>query len=86
MDGGARFMFGVAKTARLYAGPEATLGFFVPFGGDESARFLLRPAGVVALGIGEHVQVELLGEVLAAFGGSGSIVLGGGQARAGGRF
>ena len=45
---------------RLYAGPELTLGMFMPLGGDKTARFLTRGAAFFGVGLGEHAQVEAI--------------------------
>lgn len=86
VDGGARYALPLAPTVRLYGGPEITLGVFAPTGADQTPRFLARGALFVALGIGEHVQIDALGEFFAAPGGSGAILLTGGSARGSVRF
>jgi hypothetical protein len=82
MGAGARYAIPIVPTIRLFAGPEVNVGFFVPVGGDKQARFLLHPSAFVALGIGEHVQIELAPDLPMAFGGTGSLILFGGSARA----
>ena len=72
MDAGARYALPIAASARVYAGPEASLGVFAPFGGDEKPRLLLRAAGFLAVGVGEQFQAEVLAELAAAPGGSGA--------------
>lgn len=86
VDGGARYAFTVSQSARLYAGPELTLGMFMPLGGDKTARFLTRGAAFFGVGLGEHAQVEAMFESLAAPGGSGALVIMGGSLRGGARF
>jgi hypothetical protein len=85
LDGGARWAIPVAPTVRLFAGPEAELGTFVTFAGDKTARFLVQGAVFAALGVGEHVQIEVAGDIDYA-AGSAPLVLGGGAARALVRF
>lgn len=86
VDGGARYAFMLVPTARIFAGPEATLGGFFTFGGDKSARFLLRGSLVAGIGIGDHVQIEGFGDAAGAAGGSGTLVFLGGGVRALVRF
>ena len=77
VDGGARYAFGIVPTARLFAGPEVTLGALFPTGGDRSARFYARGSAVVALGLGEHAQIELSGDVAPALGDATLLFVGG---------
>jgi outer membrane biosynthesis protein TonB len=86
MGAGARYAIPIVPTIRLFAGPELTLGFFVPIGGDKTARFLLHPSAFVALALGEYVQLEIAPELPIAFGGTGTLMLFGGSARATLRF
>jgi hypothetical protein len=83
--GGARYAIPIAPTIRLYAGPEAELGTFVTFGGDKTARFLFRADAFVALGFGEHIQIEAAA-VFDIEAGSTPLDLGGGTVRALVRF
>lgn len=85
-DAGARYMFGIVPTARLYAGPELGLGAFFTLGGEQTGRFQARASGVVALGIGERIQLELAGDFQIAPGGSGTLLLAGGRLGALARF
>ncbi len=85
-DVGARYAFMLVPTARIFAGPEAAIGGFFTLNGDKAGRFLLRPSLVAGMGIGEHVQVEAFGDCDVAAGGSGTLVLLGGGARATIRF
>ncbi len=80
-DAGARYAIAVAPTARLFAGPEATVGAFFPTGGDRSARFYARGSAFVALGLGDRVQIEASGDFAAALGGSSALVFAGGALR-----
>jgi hypothetical protein len=81
LDAGARYAIPLVPTARLYFGPEVTLGVFVPIAGDKSPRFLLRTDVFVSLGLGERVQLEVAFDLQSAFGGDRALVLGGGLAR-----
>lgn len=83
-DGGARYMAPItgASSVPMFVGPEVTLGIFRPLGGDQSARFLARAAGVLAVQVHSHMQVDVLGEFLVAPGGTGTLLLGGGTVRA----
>jgi hypothetical protein len=85
-DAGARYAFMLVPTARIFAGPEATIGGFFTLGGDKSARFLARGSLVAGIGIGDHFQVEAFGDAAAAAGGSGALVFLGGGGRALVRF
>jgi hypothetical protein len=83
---GGRYAFAVLPQHRLFVGPELLLGAHVALGADKTARFLGQGAAFLAWGLGEQVQLELAGELAAAFGGTGTLVLGGGTARALVRF
>jgi hypothetical protein len=85
-DGGARFLFAPLRGTRFFTGAEVTLGVFAPFGGDKTARFLARPALVVALGLTERVQLDALPELWVAPGGTGTLILLGGSLRGSIRF
>jgi hypothetical protein len=83
LGAGARYAIPILPTLRLYAGPEATIGFFVPVGsGDRSARFLIHPSAFVSIGLGEYVQLELAPDFPIAVGGTGTLMLAGVSARA----
>lgn len=84
--GGARYAFAVAPAHRIYVGPELLLGAHVTLGGEKTGRFSTHGALFVAWGVTERVQLELAGDLQGAFGGSASLVLGGGTARALVRF
>lgn len=87
VDAGARYAFMLAPSStRLYAGPEATLGAFFTRGGDKETRFLAHGALFVGTGIADIVQVEAFGDLMAAPGGSASLVLLGGGGRVFVRF
>ena len=78
---GARYAIGVLPQYRIYVGPELLLGAHVALGADKTARFLTQGSAFVAVGIGERVQVEVAGDLAAALGGSGTLLLGGGTGR-----
>lgn len=86
MAAGARYAIGVAPSYRVFIGPELLAGAHVALGADKTARFLAHGAAFAAVGIGEHVQVEIAGDLAAALGGSGTLLLGGGTTRALVRF
>ena len=86
IDGGARYAFPVVPSARVFAGPELAAGAFFPLGGERTARFLARGAAIVALGIGDRVQLEISGDVAVAPGGGGTLLFGGGTLRGLARF
>ena len=69
----------------LFIGPEATVGGFFAAGADRTARALLQGSGFLALGVGEHIQLEVAGNIAYA-AGSPSLGLGGGVFRALVRF
>jgi hypothetical protein len=85
LEGGGRYAIPVAPTVRLFAGPEAEFGTFVTLAGDKTARFLVQGAAFIAMGVGEHVQLEVAADIEYA-AGSAPLVLGGGTARALVRF
>ena len=76
-DAGARYAIPIVPTARLFLGPEATIGAFFPTGGDKSARFLARGSVFLALGIGERAQIDLSGDVAPVLGSSTLVLVGG---------
>lgn len=83
---GARYAIPIFPQYRVFVGPELLVGAHVALGADKTARFLGHGAAFVAWGIGERVQLELVGDLSAAFGGTGTLVLGGGTVRALFRF
>jgi hypothetical protein len=83
---GARYAIPVLQQYRLFVGPELLHGAHIAIGAEKTARFLGHGAAFVSWGLGEQLQLELAGELAAAFGGSGTLVLGGGTARALVRF
>ena len=82
--GGARYA--VVLSRSVYVGPEAQLGAFVPFGGDKEARFLVRAQPFVGARLADALAVEAFGDAIFAFGGTGTLGLVGGGARAVVRF
>lgn len=83
---GARYMLGVSPQHRFYVGPELLAGAHVTLGASKDGRFLTRGSAVASLGVGEQLQLELSGDLAGAFGGAGTLVLGGATARALVRF
>jgi hypothetical protein len=81
ISAGARYAFAPLAGTRLFVGPELLLGAHVALGADKTARFLTHGAVFVALGFTENVQAELAGDLAAALGGGGTLVLAGGTAR-----
>lgn len=86
ISAGGRYAIGVLPQYRLFVGPEVLLGAHVAIGAEKTARFLGHGAAFVAWGLSEQIQLELAGDLAAAFGGTGTLVLGGGTARALVRF
>lgn len=78
---GARYALPIVPKHRIFLGPEALLGVHVALGADKTARFLLQGSAFVAWGITEMLQVEVAGDLTPAFGGSGTLVLGGATGR-----
>lgn len=85
IDGGARYLLPLTR-APLFVGAEAGLGGFLATGAAKDARFLIRGSGVVAVALGERVQIEGAFDVAGALGGAGSLLLVGGHVGAGVRF
>lgn len=81
ISAGGRYAIGVLPQYRVFVGPEVLLGTHVAIGADKTARFLAHGAAFAAIGIGEQLQLEIAGDLGAALGGSGTLVLGGGTAR-----
>ncbi len=79
-------MLGVLPQHRFFVGPELVAGALVTLGASKDGRFLTRGSAVASLGVGERVQLELAGDLAGAFGGAGTLVLGGATARALVRF
>lgn len=86
ISAGGRYAIPVLPQYRIFIGPELLLGAHVALGADKTARFLGHGAAFVSWGIGEQVQLELAGDLATAFGGTGTLVLGGGTVRALFRF
>ena len=81
IDAGARYAIPILPTARVFAGPELSIGAFFPLGGERTPRFLAHGAAFVAVGIGERIQVEASGDLSVAPGGSGTLLFAGGTLR-----
>ncbi|MCW5831555.1 MAG: hypothetical protein KIS78_03775 [Labilithrix sp.] len=86
LSAGARYAFAPLRGARLFVGPELLVGAHVALGADKVTRFLTHGALFLAYGITENVQAEIAGDLSAALGGAGTLLLGGGTARAVVRF
>jgi hypothetical protein len=78
---GARYALAPFRGVRFFVGPELLLGTHVALGADKTARFLTHGSLFLAYGITENFQAEIAGDLSAAFGGAGTLVLGGGTAR-----
>jgi hypothetical protein len=78
---GGRYAIPILSQFRFFVGPEVLLGAHVALGADKTARFLSQGSAFASIGIGEQLQVEIAGDLGAALGGSGTLVLGGGTAR-----
>lgn len=81
LSAGARYAFAPVRDLRFFVGPELLLGTHVALGADKTARFLTHGSVFVAYGITENLQVELAGDLAAALGGTGTLLLGGGTGR-----
>lgn len=86
LSGGGRYAIPILPQYRLFAGPEALIGVHVAIGAEKTARFIAHGAAFVAIGVSDNLQFELAADIAGAFGGSGTLVLGGGTARALFRF
>ncbi len=73
-DGGARYALFVAQSPRLYLGPEAKIGAFVPFAGDKKVRFLGRAGAFIGFEITPEFSLEIASNVSVAPGGSGTLL------------
>jgi hypothetical protein len=82
ISAGARYALAPLRGIRLFVGPELLAGAHVAIGADKTARFIAHGAAFAAYGITDSIQVEIAGDLAAAFGGAGTLVLGGGTARA----
>lgn len=83
---GARWAFAPFGGTRLFVGPELLLGGLVALGADKTTRFLTHGSAFVAYGVTENLQLEVAGDLAAAFGGTGTLALGGGTGRVVVRF
>ncbi len=86
LSAGARYALAPFRGVRLFIGPELLLGAHVALGADKTARFLTHGSLFLAYGITENVQAEIAGDLAAALGGTGALMLGGGTARVSFRF
>jgi hypothetical protein len=86
LDAGARYEIPIVARARIFAGPEATVGTFVVLGGDKDARFLVRGALPIVVGIGERAQIEAYPQIAYAAGGTTGLAFAGGAIRGVVRF
>lgn len=81
LSAGARYAFAPLHDVRLFFGPELLLGAHIAVGAEKTARFLTHGSLFVAFGITQNLQAEIAGDLAGAFGGSGTLLLGGGTAR-----
>ncbi len=81
LSAGARYAIAPVRDQRLFVGPEVLLGAHVAVGADKAARFLTHGSLFLAYGITTNVQAEIAGDLSAALGASGTLLLGGGTAR-----
>ncbi len=81
ISAGGRYAIPILPQYRLFIGPEVLLGAHIAIGAEKTARFLGHGAAFAAWGITEAVQVEIAGDLGAALGGSGTLILGGGTVR-----
>ena len=78
---GARYAIPILPKQRIFIGPEALLGVHIALGADKTARFLVQGSAFAAWGISEAFQLEIAGDLTPAFGGSGTLLLGGATGR-----
>lgn len=81
VSAGARYAIAVLPRHRVYVGPELLLGAHVALGAAQTARALGHGSAFLAWGVSEHVQLEIAGDLSAALGGTGTLLLGGGSLR-----
>lgn len=86
LSAGARYAYAPLPGVPLFLGPELLFGAHVALGADKTARFLSHGSLFAAYAFTEQVQAEIAGDLAAALGGSGTLVLGGGTARVVYRF
>jgi hypothetical protein len=86
LSAGARYAIAPFGGVRFFVGPELLVGAHVALGAEKTGRFLSHGALFAAYGITENVQAEIAGDLAAALGGAGTLVLGGGTARVVVRF
>lgn len=78
---GGRYALAPFRGIKVFIGPELLLGTHIALGADKTARFLLHGAAFLAVGITNNIQAEIAGDLAPAFGGNGTLLLGGGTAR-----
>ena len=83
---GGRYAIPVLAQYRLFVGPEVVIGLHDALGADKTGRFFAPGSAFASLGIGEQFQVEIAADLAGAFGGTGTLVLGGATARGVVRF
>jgi hypothetical protein len=84
-DAGGRYAIPIARSIRLFFGPEVDLGGFISTGGEKAGHFLVHGAGFVSLGLAAPFQIEVAGDIEYA-ASNGPLFLGGGTLRAIARF
>jgi hypothetical protein len=86
LDAGLRYEIPIVPRARIFLGPEVAIGTFIDLGGDKDARFLLRGALPIVIGLGERVQIEAYPAIAYAAGGTVGLAFVGGGLRGVVRF
>jgi len=86
LSAGARYALAPFRGVRLFLGPELLLGAHAALGAAKTTRFLAHGSAFLAIGITENFQAEIAGDLSTALGGRGTLLLGGGTARAVLRF
>ena len=86
LDAGLRYEIPILPRARIFLGTEVAIGTFVDLGGDKDARFLMRGALPIVVGLGERVQLEAYPQIAYAAGGTVGLAFVGGGLRGVVRF
>ncbi|HVJ90472.1 MAG TPA: hypothetical protein VM580_11770 [Labilithrix sp.] len=81
LSAGARYAFAPIRGVRWFIGPELLLGGHVALGADKTTRFITHGELFLAAMLTDNIQAEVAGDLATAFGGSGTLVLGGATAR-----
>lgn len=81
LSAGARYALAPVRGLRLFLGPELLVGAHVALGADKTTRLLLHGSAFAAIGLLDNLQVEVAADLAPAFGGTGTLLLGGGTAR-----